>query len=294
MAMAQVEKRHAVLASAGTVEHTGNKVAPADPFLNDADRKAVHEYTKLRDELMAFSLGEAAFQYAERLDRESPHNPAVMALLGETAVMYERMKNPARREHWVDRLDVLQRGIDVTRQCMKEFPDYGPCYRSYILCATKMADQEVWFRRWKPLSTFKHYNRIMAIGDRALELYPSADVYSALAGVTGRCATRIRHWYSPWRPVAWFYRVPTKDELLARSRDLHLECQELNPDSMENACRLAMVYYEIGDWNEARRWYIKVRDEMVPREPKEDIWQSVAHTHLCTHFEKTSWNVPFA
>ena len=271
--------------------HTTDGLAPVRVHTR-AEQDMLH-YTRLRDDLFAFSLGEAAFQYAERLNKESPDNPAVMALLSETAFLYEKTKNKGRREHWVDRLDVLQRGIDVSRKCMHDNPDYGPCYRTYILCASKMADNEVWFKRGKPLSLFKHYNRLQAIGDRALELYPSPDVALNLASVAGRCATRLRHWYSPWHPVARWYQLPYQRDLLLRSEKLMRHCVEMQPNNVEMACRLAEVLFELGELNESRRWYVRVRDEMQPDDPKENIWQTIAHTHLCSHFDRPSWNVPF-
>lgn len=251
------------------------------------------DYQRLRDDLFAFSLGEAAYQYAERLNKESPNNPALMALLGETACLYEKLKNKGRREHWVDRLDVLQRGIDVSRKCMDDHPDYGPCWRSYVLCAAKMSDTEIWFRRWKPFSLFKHYNRLQAIGDHALELQPDADTAMCLAAVSGRCATRIRHWYSPWHPVARYFQIPYKKDLLIRAQHLLETATELQPDNVEMQCRLAEVLYELGDWNRARRLYVKVRDEMQVKDPSQAIWQAVAHTHLISHFDKPEWNIPF-
>lgn len=216
-----------------------------------------------------------------------------MAMLAETAFLYEKVKNKGRREHWVDRLDVLQHGVDVARKCMHDHPDYGPCYRAYVLCACKMSDNEVWFRRWKPLSLFKHYNRLQAIGDRALELYPSNDVALNLSSVAGRCATRLRHWYSPWHPVARWYGLPYQRDLLVRAKTLLEGCVDREPLNVEFACRLAEVLYELGDLNESRRWYVKVRDEMVAETQEDGVWQSIAHTHLCSHFDKATFNLPF-
>jgi tetratricopeptide (TPR) repeat protein len=264
--------------------------SPAKPSRQDVDN---FDYKRLRDDLMAFSLGEAAFQYAERLNRETPNNPPVMALLAETAYLYEKSKNKGRREHWVDRCDVLQRGIDVARKCMHEHPDYGPCYRTYVLCACKMSDTEVWFKRWKPLSLFKHYNRIQAIGDRALELSPTSDVALGLAAIAGRCGTRLRHWYSPWHAAARYYQLPYQRDILLRSKALLERAHELDPRSVEIACRLGETLYELGDMNESRRWYTKVRDEMNAEDQRDSIWQTVAHTHLCSHFERPEWNIPF-
>lgn len=261
--------------------------------LSRADRDRF-DYQRLRDDLFAFSLGEAAYQYAERLNTETPNNPALMALLGETAYLYEKLKNKGRREHWVDRLDVLQRGIDISRKCMDEHPDYGPCWRSYVLCAAKMTDTEIWFKRWKPMSLFKHYNRLQAVGDHALELQPDADTAMVLASIAGRCATRIRHWYSPWHPVARFYRLPYQRDLLVRAQHLLEKATEMEPLNVEMQCRLAEVLYELGDFNRARRLYVKVRDEMQAPDPSQAIWQTVAHTHLISHFDKPEWNIPFA
>jgi tetratricopeptide (TPR) repeat protein len=277
-------------------EKPTEKVAPApdkDPSKMSQSERDMFDYQKLRDDLFAFSLGEAAYQYAERLNNETPNNPALMALLGETAYLYEKLKNKGRREHWVDRLDVLQRGIDVSRKCMNDHPDYGPCWRSYVLCAAKLSDTEIWFKRWKPLSLFKHYNRLQAIGDHALELQPSSDTAMCLAAVAGRCATRIRHWYSPWHPVARWYNIPYQRDLLIRAKDLLEKATELEPENVEMTCRLAEVWYELGDMNKARRLYVKVRDEMQPPDPGQAIWQAVAHTHLISHFDKPEWNIPF-
>lgn len=253
----------------------------------------VFHYTKLRDDLFAFSLGEAAYQYATRLYKESPENPAVCALLAETAFIYEKQMVKQRREHWVDRCDTLQHGIDVSRKCVDEHPDYGPCYRSYVLCVSKMSDTEVWFRRWKPLSLFRHYNTLQTIGDRALDLYPSTDVAMNLANVSGRCATRLRHWYSPWHPLARWYGIPYQKDILRRAEKLLRICVEREPNNLEMACRLGEVLFELGEENEAKRWYRRCRDELSADDPKAQIWQSVAHTHLVSHFDKPSWNLPF-
>jgi hypothetical protein len=156
-----------------------------------------------------------------------------------------------------------------------------------------MSDTEVWFRRMKPMSLFKHYNRLQAVGDKALEMEPSTEVAMQLANVAGRCATRIRHWYSPWHPIARWYNLPWQRDLLERGKKLMKLCIENDPANIEAACRLGEIHYELGEMNDARAWYKKCRDDMQADDPKDEIWQSVAHTHLCTHFEAASFNVPF-
>lgn len=118
-------------------EHDNNN----DSSINDKEQTTSEcdydKYIQFRDELFSFSLGESAFDYAERLFQKTPDRPQVMALLGQTAALYDKKKNKVFRDHWCDRLDLLQRGVDVSRKCIKEHPQYGPCYRSYVMCATR-------------------------------------------------------------------------------------------------------------------------------------------------------------
>ena len=246
----------------------------------------------LRDDLLAFSLGEAAFDYAQRLNTEQPDNPAVMALLGETAWLYDRTKVKAMKHHWMDRMDVLQRGIDITRKCMREHPDYGPCYRSFTLCACKAADTQYYAYWWRPIGDFRNYNRVANRARKAVELSPDSELLQAFSGLTGRCAMTCGPW-SPYWLVAKWYGVPKRAEMLERALALHEHTIRMDPDSLEAHARTALLLKEMGRTEEARRMYMKVRDEMVPREPHEDIWQTVAHTDLCGKFEQPNWNVPF-
>lgn len=266
------------------------QVKKYDPLPPENEEMA--KYIHLRDDLFAFSLGEAAYDYAQRLNRDSPDNPAVMALLGETCYLYDKLKVKGKVEYWEDRMDVLQKGLDVTNRCINENPNYAPCYRSYTLVATKMADTDWYLRRWKAMSDMKHYQRIYRKGAKCCELVDDAEVIHSLATLTGRCATNMV-WNSPWKYYAWWMGLPSRNVLLERTRDLHLQAYKIDPESVENCARLGQVYWELGDSVKARRWLVRARDELVPRDAGEDSWQMVAHTHLCTMIEKAQFNVPF-
>lgn len=257
--------------------------APLTPFL---------KYKKFRDELMSFSLGESAYDYAERLYKEEPNSPEVMALLAETTTLYDLTKNKHQRDHWIDRLDLLQRGIDVSRKCFKENPEYGPCYRAYVMCAVR-ASESLYFYRWmRAVGLLENYNAIIKRGEVGLKYCPEdPDLPAALGALSCRCAY---NWYNPYRVLARIYNVPAKKQLYAEGIRYLSIAAERDPESLEIACRLGMAYFYAGDFANARRWYCKVRDEMPPRDLKDEKWQSVAHTQLSTQFQKTRWNVPFA
>lgn len=249
---------------------------------NDMDR-----YERFRDELMSFMLGEAAYDYAERLYADHPDDPSVMAFLGETVWKYEHTKVKARRAHWVDRMDLLQRGIDVTRRCMREHPEFGPCFRAYTLCAVKAADSVYYWRWMRGVGVLEHYHGIMKKGERAMDLTNDFEVTKNLAMLTGRCA---QDWNSPYRVFGKWYGIPPRREMLQRALGLHKRAFDIDPLNVENACRVAMTMFELGEFNDARRWYVRVRDEMAAENPGDEVWQSVAHTHLCMRFAKTRWN----
>ncbi|EPY33189.1 hypothetical protein STCU_02440 [Strigomonas culicis] len=215
-----------------------------------------------------------------------------MAVLAETATLYDRTKNKVYRSHWVDRLDLLQRGVDVSRKCMKEHPTYGPCYRTYVLCATREAEALYYLKSLTGLGLLENYNAIMKKGKEGMELMPEdADLPNALGALSARCAYP---WYSPTRWYGRWYEVPSQQELLDKSIQLHLKAAERDPSNLEYACRLAQVYFQKGDMPNARRWYVKVRDEMPPQQLDDSRWQGLAHTQLATSFAKSKWNVPFA
>lgn len=288
--MGQKQAKPAAVEATTPADAAGTTQAPTP---GQGKKSDYDQYCEFRDELMAFSLGEAAHDYSRRLLEENPSSPALMALHGETAWQYEKIKNPTRREHWVDRMDVMQTGIDVARKCIKENPDYAPCHRVYALLAAKMADNEYWFKRFQPFGTIKHYKRIISRGERAVALHADPDVYGAMAQTSARVATQIKH---SWQPYVWYaryYGLPTRTELLERARDYHIEFDKINNKNIENACRLGMVYFELGDEDKAKRWYRRARDELVSDNPAQDIYQTIAHTALATHFAKTTWNVPF-
>jgi tetratricopeptide (TPR) repeat protein len=253
----------------------------------------MEQYSAFREQLFKFSLGEAAYDYAERLYAENPDSPEIMALLGETTYMYEKVKNPTMREHWIDRLDILQRGIDVSRKCFKKYPEYGPCYRTYTLNAVKASDQFFFYKDYyNSLGVAKHYSGILSKGKKALEMNPTADVAMSLGALHARAAFAPT---SPFRPFAMWFGVPPQQEMLQSALAYHKMAYEMDPGSIENVTRLAMVHYELGDWNEARRWYIKARDEMPERDAGvDDTWKGVAHTHLLSHFTKKEFSLPFA
>jgi tetratricopeptide (TPR) repeat protein len=264
--------------------------------LEETKKKSpVDQYKEFRDDLLSFSLGEAAFDYAKRLVKEQPNNPALLALLGETAWMYEKVKNPVRREHWTDRMDVFMEGIDATRKCIKQNPDYAPCYRVYTLLAAKASEQMYWFKLLQPFGPIEHWHRVMKRGEKALEMEPTADVYAAMGQITARVASNTKRIWTPYTMYAKYKGVPHYLDLFEQSKIYHLKVAELEPRNVENACRLGMLYYELGDWDKAKRWYMKTRDELTADDPEWEIYQAIAHTHLTTHIAKSAgnWNVPF-
>ncbi|CBH16103.1 uncharacterized protein TEOVI_000813700 [Trypanosoma equiperdum] len=252
----------------------------------------LNSYREFRDQLLSFSLGESAYDYAETLFAKNPSSPEVMALLAETTVLYDKTKNKYARDHWCDRLDLLQRGVDVSRKCINENPEYGPCYRTYVLSATREAEALYYMKSLMGLGLLENYNAIMRRGEKGMELLPTdADIPNALGALSARCAYV---WYNPTRLYARWCGVPGWKELWAKSVQLHKRAVENDPANLEFACRLAQAYFHSGDYQNARRWYGKVRDEMPPQDLKDERWQAIAHTHLSTAFVKTSWNVPFA
>jgi tetratricopeptide (TPR) repeat protein len=249
-------------------------------------------YVKFRDELLSFSLGESAFDYAERLFKEHPDSKEVMALLAETCVLYDKTKNKHIRKHWVDRMDLLQRGIDVSRKCIKENPEFGPCYRGYVLNAVR-ASEAVYHYRWmKSVGLMENFKPIMKRGVEAMQLCPEdPDVPSMLGSMCSRIAYS---WYNPYRIFGRMYEVPPKQELYKEAIKFLTTAQQNDPGSLEISFRLGQAYHFSGDFANARRQYCRVRDEMTPRDLHEEKWQGLAHTELTTGLQKTKWNVPFA
>lgn len=268
---------------------------PAPPRVEGVDHKSASaQYKEFRDDLLSFSLGEAAYDYAKRLKEEQPSNPALLALFGETAWMYEKVKNPTRREHWVDRMEVLQEGIDATRKCMRENPEYGPCFRVYTLLTAKASEQKYWFKLAQPFGPIEHLDAIRRRGDRALELEESPDTLAALGQITARVATNTKRWWTPYSIYSRHLGLPDSTTLFEQSLKYHHRVQELVPLDVENACRLGMIYFELGNFERAKRWYLKTRDEIPNDDPTKDIYQSIAHTHLTIHIARNqTWNVPF-
>lgn len=254
----------------------------------DANKK----YKTFRDELLSFSLGESAYDYAERLYKKNPNDPATMALLAETTTLYDEKKNKVQRDHWIDRLDLLQRGIDVSRKCMKENPEYGPCYRTYVICATRASEALYYYRWMRAVGMLENYQSIAKRAKKGLELCPDdSDIPKTMGALCYRCAYS---WYNPYRILGKIYGVPSKKELYADGIRFLKLAAEREPDNLEIACRLGQAYFYSGDFANARRWYCKVRDEMPPQDLTDEKWQTIAHTQLSTGFQKTRWNVPFA
>lgn len=260
---------------------------PLNSNANDFER-----YTQFRDQLLSFSLGESAFDFAERLFAEKPDSPEVMALLAETTFLYDKTKNKVSREHWCDRLDLLQRGVDVSRKCIKEHSDYGPCYRTYVMCATRESEALYYLKSFTGLGLVENYHAIMKRGEQSMALLPrDAEVPNTLGALCSRCVFRS---FDPSRLYSWYYGLPSQRRLREMSIAFHKKAVENDPNNLEYACRLAQAYFQAGDFPNARRWYVKVRDEMPPQELKDERWQGVAHTELSTAFSKPKWNVPFA
>lgn len=283
---------------------SSSKPAPTSPAVAGAPAEAAAaaevlaenaseytQYTNFRNELLDFALGESAFDYAERLFAEKPDSPEVMALLAETTFLYDKTKNKVSREHWCDRLDLLQRGVDVSRKCINENADYGPCYRTYVMCAARESEALYYMKSLTGLGLVENYQAIMRKGAKGMELLPTdAEIPNTLGALCARCSFR---WYDPSRLYAWYYGLPPTRKLRELSIDFHRKACENDPKNLEYACRLAQAYFQKGDLANARRWYIKVRDEMPPQKLKDEKWQGVAHTQLSTSFAKPKWNVPF-
>ncbi|KPA81499.1 putative mitochondrial hypothetical protein [Leptomonas pyrrhocoris] len=256
------------------------------------ESKDFYTYKEFRDQLLDFALGESAFDYAERLFEEQPDSPEVMALLAETTVLYDKTKNKVSREHWCDRLDLLQRGVDVSRKCINENQDYGPCYRTYVMCAARESEALYYMKSLTGLGLVENYQAIMKKGKKGMALLPTdAEIPNTLGALCARCSFR---WYDPSRLYAWYYGLPNTRTLREMSVRFHKKAAENDPKNLEYACRLAQAYFQLGDRVNARRWYVKVRDEMPPQELKDEKWQGVAHTQLSTAFTRPKWNVPFA
>lgn len=250
------------------------------------------KFQAFRNELLAFSLGESAFDYAERLYHAQPDNRHVMALLAETACIYDGTKNKHMRGHWVDRLDLLQRAIDVSRKCIKENPDFQPCYRTYVVAATRASESLYYYRYMRGMGLTENYHAIMKRGEQALALEPNdALVLNTLGSLTGRCS---QFSYFPYGLYNWYYGLPSKKKLLEKSIYFNKRATEVDPGNLEAMVRLASSYYQAEKYSDARRCYSKVRDEMVPRSLDDAKFQDQAHTMLAAGFEtKARWNMRF-
>ena len=250
-------------------------------------------FQAFRNELLAFSLGESAFDYAERLYAAQPDNKQVMALLAETACLYDGTKNKHMKGHWVDRLDLLQRAIDVSRKCIKDNPDFQPCYRTYVVAATRASESLYYYRWMRGMGLAENYNAIMKRGEESLDLEPhDALVLTTLGSLTGRCSQFTRF---PYNVYSWYQGVPSRQRLLEKSIDFNTRALEVDPGSMEAMVRLGQAYYQADRLADARRCFSAVRDEMVPRSLSDAKYQDQAHTMLAAGFEtKTKWNMRFS
>lgn len=250
------------------------------------------KYVDFRNQLLTFAMGESAYDFAEQLFKKDPNNAEVMALLAETTALYDATKNKMARGHWCDRLDLLQRGVDVSRKCFNENPEYGPCYRSYVICATRESEALYFFKSMQGVGLVENFHAIMKRGQQGMDLMPEdAEMPNALGALCARCVYR---WYDPTTLYAMYYGLPAKRELQHMAIEYHTQACKKDPKSLEYALRLAQAYFQSGDMNSARRWYIRVRDEMPPNALHDERWQGVAHTQLSTSFVKSKWNVPFA
>lgn len=277
--------------NAAAASNVAVSASPPEGEVTTAE-KQFNEYKSFRDELLKFSLGESAYDYAEQLFNKQPNDPEVMALLAETTVLYDKTKNKVFRDHWCDRLDLLQRGVDVSRKCINDHPEYGPCYRTYVMCATRESEALYYIKSMQGMGLIENYQAIMNKGKRGMELLPKdAEMPNTLAALCARCAYK---WYDPTRWYAMWYGLPPWRTLLKESVELSKRAVENDPKNLEYACRLAQAYFQLGDYANARRWFVKVRDEMPPQDLKDERWQGVAHTQLSTAFSKPKWNVPFA
>ena len=252
-----------------------------------------------RNDLFSAGLQNASLRYAVQKLKEDPENTDLMAFVGQTALEYERTKCEHGRVHWIDRLDVLHEGIDITYKCLQKDPKATQCERFFLLLALKAAELQFKSPELKPLGIMHNWRRIH---DRAVtfldkKFYP--DVAMGLGAMNSRLA---RKWYTPYGLLQRFvYGIPPADELLQEAIDLHTKAMEADPTNMENVCRLASACLVKGDDAAARKWFLKVRDGMVQEKKMDLAWVMVANTELLTRFpankkgiEKSHpFNLPF-
>lgn len=255
--------------------------------------KDLKQFEEFRNELLSFSLGESAFDYAERLFAAQPNNPHLMALLAETATSYDEVKNKDMRRHWVDRMDLLQRAVDVSRKCIKENPDFGPCYRTYVTAACRASESLYYYRWMKGMGLTENYHGIMKRVEKAVELMPEdGDVANMGASLNARCAGFA---FFPYICYNWMYGLPSKKQLLDKACQYGTIAVQRDPGNLEFMCRLGSAYYQNKELDKARKCYRAVRDEMIPRSLADEKWQSMAHTMVATGFDKNRrWNLPFS
>lgn len=272
----------------GNVNFSSTAATITDP--NASNEELQEKYRSFRDKLMNFALGEAAFDYAERLYSENSRDPNILALLGETCWSYNQTKNKAQRDHWVDRLDLFQRGVDISRKCMKEHPDFGPCHRSFILNAVGAAEIYYYVRPLQGLGMIEHYKVLTERGKRAMALNPGvADIPDTLAFLTTRCTMA---WYNPYRFYGLLYGVPSQSVMVQETLKYAKQAVESEPDSVKFSYHLGQAYFNAGDVPNARKELIRCRDDILPKEAKDAHWQSAAHTFLTARLTKAASNVP--
>ncbi|KNH04361.1 hypothetical protein XU18_4368 [Perkinsela sp. CCAP 1560/4] len=235
-----------------------------------------------RNTLFASGLMSESYVYVKKKLAKDPENIDLMALAGQTAYEYEKTKNPILRTHWCDRLDLLHEALETTHRCMEKDPDALQCARYFVLLAVKAADMQFFIKELNNLGVMHNWHRIHARGEELLEKNFFPDVALALAGMHGRVA---RRWYNPFRFLQrYVYGIPTEDELYSKAIELHTKVLEHDPENMENVCRLGQVCLLKGDDAAARKWFSKVRNEMVQREKNDQIWAAIANTALVGRF----------
>ena len=235
-----------------------------------------------RDTLFYAGLQNSSYKFARQKHFEDPENSDLMAIFGQTAYEYERTMNYTLRNHWCDRLDVLHDALEITNKCVKKDPNALQCERYFLLLAIKAADQQFFQKEFKALGIIHNWRRIH---DRAVALLDKKffpDVATQLGGLNSRLA---RRWYTPYGLLQRLvYRVPPEGELLQEAVDLHTKSMEHNPNNIENVTRLGQACLLKGEDAAARKWFSKVRSEMIQKSKNDLYWAAVANTALVGRF----------
>eukprot|EP00388_Colpodella_angusta_P043132 GDKK01058551.1.p1 GENE.GDKK01058551.1~~GDKK01058551.1.p1 ORF type:complete len:202 (+),score=0.18 GDKK01058551.1:79-606(+) len=174
-----------------------------------------------------------------------------------------------------------------------ENPEYEPCYRTYVVAASRASESLYYYRSMRSMGLTENYHAIMKRGEQALALEPTdALVAETLGSLNGRCS----QWcYFPYGLYNWYYGLPSKKQLLVKAIHFNQLAVENDPANLESMYRLGATYYQADKLSDARRCFNIVRDEMLPKSLGDSKWQDQAHTMLAAGFEKKAkWNMRFS